>query len=559
MFRSPNRLAWLMAAGAAIFLVVAFAAMAWQPLTGDENDVYLSATDWYRFRLMIFHPQLWVHFIQLLLAVLGEGTLAPRLASLLPNIAIVFMLVPISRRLAATSGSRAQWIAPVLFAISPLVTQNSILIDFDTGLLAAMCLGLVWVWFGLGDARPIARITMTAVVFALSLWVKLTTPPMVVLTLWLYHGRLGEWRKVRDSLIAAVAGAALFVGTHLVYSAFTGYTLADAARAFGWDRTIDRSLLQTVMTYAPQGSGLLLFWVSLPMGILWLVIALRTIHRWIKGRLTPMDAGVILSVGAFAFYTFFLVPPYAYPRYQTIMFPFMTIAVAGELFNAWNALPRRLGLVAILLGALTFAYILLVTGDPLLKIYLTTYETTSISSRLQSGLAALAAVGIPSGVAIAAAAALALRRRAGFAALAWVMLAATAIGMYLATDLLQVTASYSTRYRYGYSYADREAATRLLRESVPPDGYVLLDKDMLWNLPFDGEQVYGYMADSRALLDLAGRRRVDALSWTDKEWIKSAIRDSSEAKKALADCYKQSRFGPATVLIRAPGPDCRLR
>jgi 4-amino-4-deoxy-L-arabinose transferase-like glycosyltransferase len=490
---------------------------------------------------------------------LGEGTLAPRLASLLPNIAIVFMLVPISRRLDATPGSRAQLIAPLLFAISPIVVQNSILIDFDTGLLAAMCLSLVWVWFALGDSRPVARISVTAAVFAVSLWVKLTTPPMVFLALWFYHGRRGEWRLVRDAAVAALAGAALFVATHLVYSAFTGYSLADAARAFTWDRSGDRSLLQTVMTYAPQGTGLLLFWVSLPMGILWLVIVLRTVFRWIKGRLTPLDAGVILSLGAFVFYTFFLVPPYAYPRYQAVMFPFMAIAVAGELSNAWNTLTRRVGLVAILLGAFTFAYILLVTGDPLYNIYLSTYETTSISSRLQSGLAALVAVGFPVGVAVAAAAALALRRKSGFAALLWVMLAASAIGTYLATDLLQVTATYSTRYRYGYSYADREAATRLLRESVPPDGFVLLDKDMLWNLPFDGEQVYGYMADDRALLELAGRRRVDALSWTDKEWIKSALQRSPEAQKALADCYKESRFGRATVLIRAPGPDCRLR
>lgn len=559
MFRSTNRLAWLVAFGSAAFLIVAFTVMAWQPLTGDENDFYLAASDWYRFRALIPHPQLYLHFAQMLFALFGQGTIAMRLASLLPNLAVVFMLVPITRRWDTTPGSRAQLIAPFLFAISPAVAQNSILVDIDNGVLTAMCLCMVWVWFALSDSRRLFRISLMAAVFGVSLWFKLPTPPMVFLALWLYHARLGEWRVVRDTVVSALSGAAMFVGAHLVYSAFTGYSLVDATSAFTWDRSGGQSLLQTVMTFAPQGTGLLLLWVSLPMGILWLVVALRTADRWIKGRLKPVDAGVIFSLGAFVFYTFFLVPPYAYPRYQAVMFPFMTIAVACGLSNAWSALPRRLRLAAVGVGALTFAYVAMVTGDPLYRVYLATFETTSITSRLQTGLTYLIGIGVPVGLAIFIAGLLALRRKGGFAAFAWVMLAASGIGMYLAADLLQVTATYSTRYRYTYSYADRAAATQLLRESVPSDGFVLLDKDILWNLPFAGEQVYGYIANDHALLELASRRRVDALAWTDKEWIKSGLQNSPEALKALADCYAQSRFGRVTVLIRDPGPNCGLR
>lgn len=559
MLRSTNRLAWLIAAGSAAFLIVAFAVMAWQPLTGDENDFYLAAADWYRFRQLIPHPQLYLHFAQMLFALFGQGTVAMRLASLLPNLAVVFMLVPISRLWDKTPGRHGQLIAPILFAISPAIVQNSILVDIDNGVLTAMCLVLIWVWFGLSDARPLTRISLMAAVFGISLWFKLTTPPMVFLALWLYHGRLGEWRKVRESVAAALAGLALFAGAHLVYSSLTGYSLADAASALFWDRSGSRTLLQTVMTFAPQGTGLLLLWVSPPMGVLWLVIAVRTAYRWIKGKLTPMDAGVIFSLGAFVFYAFFLVPPYAYPRYHAVMFPFMTLAVACWLADDLSALSRRARLIAVAIGALTFAYIAVATGDPLYQVYLATFETTSITSRLQTGLSSLIGIGIPTLVAIAVAALLALRRKGDFASLAWVMLAASAIGMYLATDLLQVTATYSTRYRYTYAYADRAAATQLLRESVPPGGFVLLDKDILWNLPFAGEQVYRYIADDRALLELAGRRRVDALAWTDKEWIKSGLQSSPSAQKTLADCYAQTRFGRVTVLIRQSNPSCVLR
>ena len=63
----------------------------------------------------------------------------------------------------------------------------------------------------------------------------------------------------------------------------------------------------------------------------------------------------------------------------------------------------------------------------------------------------------------------------------------TDFGLYLAIDVAQVTADYSTRYRYTYSYRDRELATELVTATTPTNGFILADKDILWYVDRPGD------------------------------------------------------------------------
>jgi hypothetical protein len=123
--------------------------------------------------------------------------------------------------LAAIAAGRAAagW-AAVLWATSPYTIQGALLLDIDGTLLPSAVAGFVALSLirGAGRARRAAR----AGLFAVCLWLKLTTPVTVagLLVLWLVAaGRVGA---ARAACGAAAAGTALFVASWLAFAAAAG-------------------------------------------------------------------------------------------------------------------------------------------------------------------------------------------------------------------------------------------------------------------------------------------------------------------------------------------------
>ena len=126
---------------------------------------------------------------------------------------------------------------------------------------------------------------------------------------------------------------------------------------------------------------------------------------------------------------------------------------------------------------------------------------------------------------------------------------ALTLGLFLATHWAQLRADYSTRYRYTYLYADRQRAIEYVNQNVPDDGFLLADKDILWYATRPGEPIYPYLQPTTFVARLQAEH-VDALVWTEKEWLKSGIKHDPQSLRLLEACFEIEQFGIFFVAMR---------
>ena len=542
-------------------ILVGYAIMAWQPLSTDENDFFLAAADWWNWRQLIPHPHLYVHWMQLLFALFGVTVDAARLSVLIPNLATIALIPWLVRLISRDTPRETHWraiavLSVLLMALNPFVVQNSVLIDIDNSLLTTALVLLMCLWLALERSRAGLRLAVTAIGFAVCLWIKLPTPPMFIAALALYALLRRDWREAALATGAGILGVVLFAAAHSLYGLFTGYTLLDAVAAFLWRTGATGSIFSSIPNTFVQTAGVLVFWFSLPLMLLAGPVLFHSALRLVRNRLAKDDLLLIFSAIVFTFYSTMIVPAWGYPRYHTPGLPFLVVLISAGVVARLRATSRSFWVTLAGLMLATAVYALVVVGDPLYDIYRATFETTVLADRLRIGGLAVARLlpplALALGLAVFAARRLGQSRRALLAA----TLVAVVFGFYAATNAVQASARYSTRYRYTYVYADRAQATALAHDSTPPSGYSLTDKDILWYAQVPGELVYPYL-NREALLGVLRERRVDVLAWTDKEWMKApSVSADPDVLQILDRCYQRQTFGVFTILVRKSGPDC---
>ncbi|MCS7062242.1 MAG: hypothetical protein RMN25_13935 [Anaerolineae bacterium] len=552
----------LSALSASTFTALCALAMSRQPLTADENEFFMAITRWAEWRHTIPHPHLYIHWAQLMVAIFGATVEAVRLSVLIPHLLTLPLLIWLARLLCGNAAVRTDWpriavLAVLLYALNPLSVQNSVLIDIDNGMLTMALTALLCLWLALRQRPVSVRIATLSVAFAICLWIKLPTPPMLAVALMVGEAWRRNWREAGIALTCTLLGTALFVASHSVYGALTGYTLSDALAAFAWRAGNESTILSQIPSTLVQTVGVLAFWLGLPFVLLTLPVIWNSARRFVQGRVEDEDIGLLYAAGVLVFYSTMIVPAWGYPRYHTPALPILTLAVSAWAVKQIGQAGREFRAVALAVATAGALYLALFVGDPLYDIYRATFETTALSERLRIGGAAFARTALPVVMVISLSLILTGRlsmTRAG--ALAG-LLAALALGSYLATDLIQVTAPYSTRYRYTYVYADRARATEAVRAGVPLNGYSLTDKDLLWYADRPGEQVYPYLGNPDQLKDILRRRRVDVIAWAEKERLKAtALNSDREALTILERCYRSEQFGVFTVLTRTSAEPC---
>lgn len=528
--------------------------MMWQPITADEGDFMLAATDWERWRNVIPHPHLYVHSLQAMFTIFGASVSAARAVNLIANSLTALLLVLLvwaAYRDQLTGGAlrRAQLITLALWVLSPFVVQNTMLIDIDNGLLATTVVLALLAWLGLRDQPSSLRVLATSGAIALALWTKLTTPPLLMAALVLFYLFRRSWREMGLAIAASLLGIGWFVVTHAVYSQFTGYTLHDAAAAFWWRSGSEGSILASIPTIAAQATGVIVFWITVPLTLLALAAAWQTAANLIRGKLQDADLLMFFVAAVAIFYGLIVVPPWGYPRYHTPGYAVLCVILGGYIAGKVSFTPRRtlaaLGAVTLVIALVQLFWV----GDPLYTIYRATFETTSVTTRLQASGAPLIKLFLLLLLSIGGMWLLMRSTSPSRNATMIVGLLAAVFGSFLATNLVQITADYSTRYRYTYRFADRQQAIDHVRANVSENGYLLADRDVLWYTDRAGELVYPYMA-TQALQERLQASHVDALVWTEKEWLKSSLRVDPAGELLLARCFDVKSFGIFTVALR---------
>ena len=534
--------------------------MWWQPLTTDENDFFLAIANWHEQRYLIPHPHLYVHWAQGLFALLGANVGALRLSVLLPNLATVALLVWLSRLICQDTARQNSWpavasLAVALYGLNPLTVQNSVLIDIDNGLLTIALTGLLCLWLSLRSRPALLRVAVLSVAFAVCLWVKLPTPPILAAAITAYQLLCRRWGEAGLAVTFTLVGIVLFAAAHTVYGAVTGYTLSDAFTALA-GRARYEILWQAPSNFV-QTTGVMLFWLGLPFVVLIAPAAWDSLRRLMSGQSQAQDLGLIYVAGVFAFYGIVIVPAWGYPRYHTPALPILALVVSAWVIGQIKQASRTFWIAMLAIGIGGAAYLMFVVGDPMYDIYWATFETTDIGERLRIGGLTVALLAVPVLIVVAVSVLLARGIRTSLAAMLSGSLTALALGSSIAIDLIQSTAHYSTRYRYTYVYADRQRATEVVRANVPPNGYSLTDKDLLWYAGRPGEQIYPYLSDPAKLKATMRTRRIDVIAWAQKEKLKaSALNANTEVLAILEQCYRSQHFGIFTVLTRTSNESC---
>jgi len=550
-----------------LVIILCVAGMNWQPLVADEHMLSRVAADWYRLRTLHVHPQLFIHWMQLCFLLFGPTVEAARIAVLLPNLvtvaAIPWLTQLVYHRELGRNDSRAISILAVwVFALSPLTIQNSILIDSDSSLLMLTTVLMVCLWFALQQRPALQRILLLGVGFAVCLWIKLTTPTMLVVALVLYSLLRQQWQEAGIAIGFSITGLLMFFLTHSVYSSLTGFTLADATGGLRAHFGSAFGGVTSILARPPQSLGVLLFWLS-PGYALWLIAALFPgAIRLVHNRLNAEDVLIFLSLIVIGAYTLFIIPAWGYPRYYSPALPLMAVIASACLLSYVSRSESSLVLTFVMVAgmiATTAAIHFLVVGDPVYTLYHSTSDTTALNTRLRIGSTAFAKLIVPLLLALPVAliSAVAVRRPS----IILVALAVLTFGFNASTNFVQVTANYSTRYRYGQVYGDRQQAIGLVNRLVPPGGFTLTDPDILYFANRPGRNIFVYVSDNRnnpqLLIDVLKTRRVEAIAWMDKEWMKASIlRSDPVLTELLKRCYHENKFGSFTVLLRHDSPSC---
>lgn len=564
--RYPIQVTVLLAVG---LQITAFLLTLWQPPITEDADFFAAATRWYVARDRVPHPQLAVHNIQLFMALFGQNFVAARLSSLVPSL-ITVGLVPWLAML-VTKDKETSFrqrivvvFATMLFAASPFAIQNELLVNIDNALLTTVLTLFLCLWFATENWSTKRRLIVLSMSFTLCLWTKLTSPPLLFLSILAYETFRRDWRAVRDLIAVGVFAAALFTVIHLAYWRITGFNIVPVlfgtfGRATGTAST--EGFLNGV-SRAIQSLGVFVLWLGIPATLLLLPAIWQSVQRARWFRIDRRDLLLLYGLIIVLVYALFFFPAWGYPRYQSPALPVLSIVIARQLASAGFALERRTVLILAGISLGTCLYLFLFVGDPFYKIYQATFETVELSDRLATSLRAAAALMPPMIAAMIAG--LIWIRNARTPALPSIVLVlgALSFGFAIETNFVQLTANYSTRYRYTYSYSDRADALKAVERRIPLGGYILADLDILDYADRNGELIYQYVcpncAPERFVIYL-NTTHIDGIVWAEKEWLKAPQVSGDERLNQLLDrCFERESYGIFTFLVRALNPGCTL-
>jgi hypothetical protein len=556
-----DRGVWLALMAATSGLTLACLRMAWQPILADEWDFYRSMTNWLTYRALIPHPQAYIHFTQLNFLIFGPSINSARLAGVFSAVVSVW-LIPVLVRYVwpdHPQRNRLTVIAIILTAIHPLTLQNAMLLDIDNTLLIPATLILIIAWAATQNVSTRRRILVVSLALAVNLWVKLPTPPLIMAGCGVYHLSRREWQRAGEIIAASLLGLLLFGATFAVYSALSGYQLSYFAATFS--RTGSFFNLRDLIARFPQGMGVFVMWLSIPLTILLLIVVIESARRLWRKQSQPADAiglGVIIVA---LFYPLVYLPAWGYPRYQAPIVPLISSLVAALIVPYTLNLPKPVGRGWIASGALLFALNLWLLPDWLYPIYQVTFEGDlyDVGPRLLTGLKVVAEIGVPIGLLLIAGSIYARKQKLAGGAVRLRLLSLLTVVSLSAVSFTQINADYSTRYRYTYNYADYLWSVHEV-QALGPQAFVVAIKDTLLQSGLPGEEVYGYLcADcSPSLVDTLHARRVDALVWTTKEASRSGGLTGELAFNAALDaCYTRETRGVFIVYLLKKDTPCK--
>lgn len=437
------------------------------------NQGYLLHQYWQRDQWALWHPPLYIYLLGLTVALLGDGERAARGVSVLCLLVAAAFAFDVARRVVLGRGGSphralvAGVLTVALYVLNPLAIQASLVLDIDNTVLKVLMVALVWLAVRLPGSWGLLTILGVALLYAVTLWAKTTTP--LALGVALVFTRLFQdtgWRGALQGMAAVGLGVAIFATSWLGVSAALGMPT---------DYTMEVFLNEALESGVSSGQRLVslqAFTLGVAPAILWigpffclLFVAAGLPRLWslLRGKgLDAADLLVVLGAAIYLAYIFKLAGNL--PKYHAAMLP-LWAAAAGALVACAAGRPTVAQYVVALVG-----------GTVLIFWYLDRMAVSWGILWAESLTVDLIVIPLLIGLGVAALWALLGRRN---------LIGAIPVGLFLLTvswsltlDLAQYDRPESTTYDYG-RYGQREAAA-VLETLLEPDEPFVASKDVAW-------------------------------------------------------------------------------
>jgi hypothetical protein len=496
-------------------LYLLFSFSSWkEPIMGDEVNIGLAArgiTDpaisgFFRQEgqstFGLWHPPGYFHILALSWETIpGSRELAARIPGLLFFLLSLFLIYRIAYELPGNEKDkrRSAMVACALFAVNPLAVRGSLLLDIDGTLLNLLILVFIYAMVKTrGDRVSALRLAWLCVLFAATLWAKLTTPSILALSLLAGMALKKESDYALKAAVVVVNGAVLFLATWLAYS---------------WLHRIDffiifavpRSVIQMFFTQHASGGispfvrniWTLAVWTS-PAFLLLSALSLAGPLKEKAPRVSLFSERDLALYGLCVAVVYLFVGgvTHSFPKYHFVALPVFCVLVARLLVRE-SALEKQ----RLLLFCGTFAFlaaVYLLSGDPLYTINYALKERIALGQETASVV--IKAVIQSSLIFIAPAAALFIP---------WarknilVFLLACALSFNISLSLQQQLARYNTVYCYG-AQGVREAG-QFVRLHAASQELAIAPQEILW---IGNENLASYGAASSLANPDAFMRRI---------------------------------------------------
>ncbi len=410
---------------------------------------------------VVHHPQLY-HLMIAAASLVGGAEWGARCLGLCCLLLSAWLGALLAK--AIWSESNIGLVAAVLILLCPLCLRGAYLLDIDNTLLPVVCLGFLIVAVRQGRYQVLVLLGL----FVVALWVKLTTPWLLLVPLWVLWGG----KRWRDVLLIAVGGFGLFAVTWAGFCYWKGLPVMGPV----WH------------LIAKGSSGMDLTWgnVAAELGkrlvryVLWLSPFLFVLLS------TPLPKGTVrrapLALGCFilcnlVFYWVVGGHAFGFPRYQIPAVMVAMVLLAPLVLKGWEVLGIRVWWRwVIVIGGVGF--FLWTVGDILLPFYsfperyamgdVTRWSLIGFTTRLLIALMVFFTI-------------VSLIWKSRFRTLKYGVVALSAVVLFpwwISQDLAMANASYNTGYLYG-ERGIREAAA-LLDQSLEEGQVIVASKDVAY-------------------------------------------------------------------------------
>lgn len=486
----------------------------------------------------LWHPPLYLYSLGLAFKLFGTSELVARTFGSVCIVLAGGLVALVGRRIAAPGAEAATAvIAFALFILNPLTIQSALILDIDGTVLLTLVCALVALYIQHVHAPRSWTLPALAVLFAVALWAKMTTPLGLLVAIVVYRvldrkPRLG----LREALVIGGVGAGLFLATYTLMTtllhmpwgmpfAVLWVEFTDASESTkGWRESFGAFLAAV----SPSA-----YWLS-PTFLILAVAAMVTRGRELlltrRGR--TVDIILVMAVGVYAIYLIKLAG--LFPKYHISAVPFLALAAAWLVGRAVSPV-RRLDLLAWGISvALCVWYFRGVTVDW----YRESFGPLGTLFLERPLFLALACVGVSFLVAGGS-----VSRHIAAVLLALV------IGWSVGMGWRQARADFSTNYWYG-TQGQRDAAA-MLDSLVGPDEFWGGAKEVAFyarNQNYIDEDTLQYWMENRGGLTqepIAGHQPRVLAVWTGHSYVYWLFHTAVEM-----DFQPVAEIGTYTILVR---------